>query len=77
MTYKVVLKFVATHHLSVFEGGQHQSVANQQSPESGDSLHKTCNGSTPDPFFSAPISKEKSGLATQDYGSVSVAKKAA
>ena len=59
MTYKVVLKFVATHHLSVFEGGQHQSVANQQSPESGDSLHKTCNGSTPDPVFLRPHIKRK------------------
>ena len=42
-------------------------MANQQSPKSGDSLHKTGNGSTPDPFFLAHISKEKSGLAMQDY----------
>ena len=59
MTYKVVLKFVATYHSSVFEWCQHQSVANQQSPKSGDSLHKTCNGSTPDPYFSPPPYQKK------------------
>ena len=59
MTYKVVLKFVATYHLSVFEWCQHQLVANQQSPKSGDSLHKTCNGSTPDPYFSPPPYQKK------------------
>ena len=54
---------------NIFEGGQHQSVANQQSPKSIDSLHNTCNGSTPDPFFSATISKEKnqSGHARLPY----------
>ena len=59
MTYKVVLKFVATYHSSVFEWCQHQLVANQQSPKSGDSLHKTCNGSTPDPYFSPPLYQKK------------------
>ena len=59
MTYKVVLKFVATYHSSVFEWCQHQLVANQQSPKSGDSLHKTCNGSTPDPYFSPPPYQKK------------------
>ena len=70
MTYKVVLKFVATYHSSVFEGGQHQSVANQQLPKSGDSLHKTCNGSTPDPYFSPPPYQKKnkrSGHARLGY----------
>ena len=56
-------------YASVFEGCQHQSVANQQSPKSGDSLHKMGNGSTPNPFFLAHISKKKSGLATRDYSS--------
>ena len=59
MTYKVVLKFVATYHSSVFEWCQHQLVANQQSPKSGDFLHKTCNGSTPDPYFSPPPYQKK------------------
>ena len=59
MTYKMVLKFVAMYHSSVFEWCQHQSVANQQSPNSGDSLHKTCNGSTPDPYFSPPPYQKK------------------
>ena len=59
MTYKVVLKFVATYHSSVFEWCQHQLVANQQSPKSGDSLDKTCNGSTPDPYFSPPPYQKK------------------
>ena len=35
-------------------------MANQQSPKSGDSLHKlTCNGSTPDPYFSPPPYQKK------------------
>ena len=59
MTYKVVLNFEATYHSSVFEWCQHQLVANQQSPKSGDSLHKTCNGSTPDPYFSPPPYQKK------------------
>ena len=42
-----------------FEWCQHQLVANQQSPKSGDSLHKTCNGSTPDPYFSPPLYQKK------------------
>ena len=46
-----------THPMSVFEGCQHQSVANQQSPKSGDSLHKMGNGSTPD--FSSPTYQRK------------------
>ena len=67
MTYKVVLKLVATYHSTVFEWCQHQSVANQQSPKSGDSLHKTCKGSTPDPYFSPPpYQKKKSGLTMRD-----------
>ena len=49
---------------SIFEGGQHQSVANQQLPKSVDSLHKTCNSSTPDLFSSATI---KSSLGMRDY----------
>ena len=44
---------------NIFEDCQHQSVANQQSPKSGDSLHKTCNGSTPDPYFSPPPHQKK------------------
>ena len=52
-------------HFSVFEGGLHRQVANQKSPKSVDSLHKTCNGSTSD-LFSAPYRKKKSGLATLD-----------
>ena len=44
---------------SILEGCQHQSMVNQQLSISVDSLHKTCNGNTPDPFISAPISKEK------------------
>ena len=73
MTYKVVLKFVATYHSSVFEWCQHQLVANQQSPKSGDSLHKTCNGSTPDPYFSPPPYQKKnkrSGHARLPYSPV-------
>ena len=46
-------------HSSVFEGGQHQSVRNQQSPKSVDSVHKTCNASMPDPFFLRPYIKRK------------------
>ena len=46
---------------STFElGCQHQSVANQQSPKSVDSVHK--NGA-PDPFFLRPHIKRKNGLA--------------
>ena len=34
-------------------------MVNQQSPKSGDSVHKTCNGSTPDPYFSPPPYQKK------------------
>ena len=53
------IKFIAMRHSSVFEGGQHQSVRNQQSPKSVDSVHKTCNASMPHPFFSPPLYQKK------------------
>ena len=34
-------------------------MANQQLPKSVDSLHKTCNGSMPDPYFSPPPYQKK------------------
>ena len=45
--------------MSIFEGCQHQSVANQQSPKSGNSLHKTDNGSTPEPFSLPTYQRKK------------------
>ena len=41
-----------------FEGCQHQSAANQQLPKSVDSLHKTCNGVTPDLISTPPYQKK-------------------
>ena len=42
--------YIILHHSYIFEVSQHQSVANQQSLKSGDSLHKMANGSLPHPF---------------------------
>ena len=61
MTYKVMYE-VYTRHLRIFEGCQHQSMANQQSRKSVDSLHKTCNGSTPERFFLRPHTKRKKAV---------------
>ena len=68
MTYKVVLKFVATYHSSVFEWCQHQSVANQQSQNLAILCTKHVTVVRQTLIFLCPHIKRKiSGLATRDY----------
>ena len=51
-------RLIAIHYF-VSEVSQHQLVANQQSPKSGNLLHKMANSSSPDPFSTTTKKQKK------------------